>query len=432
MSSRRHGGAVTHVPTDAATRRGRAAVTGLVGAVLLLGLTATVAAADDKDHLKDRRAAVGARIDAAGSSLDDSSARLARTTWLLGQAQTRLAAAEDRLATTRGELAAAQQYAVLMRQRLAAAERRLAVAEDNLARGRRQVRSAEQRLAEFVVSSAQYGDPGVVAIDTLMNGDDPNDLSQQLALTDSVLGVEITSIDDLDAAKVLLALREREVSDTRDEVARRRDRATATVARIRELQQRAQQEAAAVRQLVTRRAVAEQRAAHARAVDLAKLEALEAERERIGERLQRIAAREAARTISHTGGGFLSAPASGGITSPYGMRMHPVLRVRKLHDGTDFAAACGTPIRAAAAGQVISAYSSIGYGKQVVVSHGSINGRSLATSYAHLDRFAVGAGQRVERGQVVGYAGDTGYSTGCHVHFMVYVDGRTVDPVGWL
>jgi len=120
------------------------------------------------------------------------------------------------------------------------------------------------------------------------------------------------------------------------------------------------------------------------------------------------------------------------VTSSYGMRMHPILRVYKLHDGTDFGAGCGTPVYAAASGQILSQYYNAGYGNRIILDHGFVRGVSLQTSYNHLTSFETSAGQHVSKGQVIGYAGTTGYSTGCHLHFMVYVNGGTADPVSWL
>ncbi|MBA2478882.1 MAG: M23 family metallopeptidase [Sporichthyaceae bacterium] len=123
---------------------------------------------------------------------------------------------------------------------------------------------------------------------------------------------------------------------------------------------------------------------------------------------------------------------SGPITSSYGMRVHPITGVYKLHDGTDFGGGCGTPIRAAAGGTVLRTSYAGGYGNQTVIEHGVVSGSYLATSYSHQSRFAVSSGQRVERGQVIGYVGTTGYSTGCHLHFMVFSGGSTTNPMNWL
>ncbi len=124
-------------------------------------------------------------------------------------------------------------------------------------------------------------------------------------------------------------------------------------------------------------------------------------------------------------------PVPGPITSPFGRRFHPVLHVWKLHDGTDFGASCGTPIRAAADGRVINRYFNSGYGNRLMIDHGTLSGRGLVTGYNHATRYTVRVGQTVRRGEVIGYVGSTGYSTGCHLHLMVWVNGGVADPMRW-
>ena len=124
-------------------------------------------------------------------------------------------------------------------------------------------------------------------------------------------------------------------------------------------------------------------------------------------------------------------PVPGPITSPYGRRFHPVLRVWKLHDGTDFGATCGTPIRAAADGRVANRYFNSGYGHRLMIDHGTLSGQGFVSGYNHATRYTVGIGQTVRRGQVIGYVGSTGYSTGCHLHLMVWVNGGVGDPMRW-
>ena len=115
----------------------------------------------------------------------------------------------------------------------------------------------------------------------------------------------------------------------------------------------------------------------------------------------------------------------GPVTSPFGMRVHPVTGVRKLHDGTDFGAPCGTPVRAAAGGVVRQVGSVGGYGQRVVVEHDA----GEATLYGHLSAYDVVVGQRVRAGDLVGRVGRTGYATGCHLHLTLVEDGRPVDPL---
>lgn len=128
--------------------------------------------------------------------------------------------------------------------------------------------------------------------------------------------------------------------------------------------------------------------------------------------------------------GFI-APVPGSITSPYGMRFHPVLKVRKLHDGTDFGARCGTPIRAPYPGRVSQAYFNSGYGNRLMIDHGTVDGRRVTSGYNHATSYTVRPGQQVTQGQVIGYVGSTGYSTGCHLHLMLWLDGGVVDPMTW-
>lgn len=125
-------------------------------------------------------------------------------------------------------------------------------------------------------------------------------------------------------------------------------------------------------------------------------------------------------------------PSSGPVTSAFGQRFHPVLHVWKLHDGMDFGAGCGSPVQASAAGRVVLAERNIAYGNRVVVEHGTIRGRRVRTSYNHLQSLDVTAGQTLRQGQQLGRVGTTGYSTGCHLHFMVWQDGQLVNPAGAL
>jgi murein DD-endopeptidase MepM/ murein hydrolase activator NlpD len=121
-------------------------------------------------------------------------------------------------------------------------------------------------------------------------------------------------------------------------------------------------------------------------------------------------------------------PAEGPITSRYGMRLHPVLRVWKLHDGTDLGSGCNTPIRAAYDGVVTERYYNPGYGNRLMIDHGRIDGRFVTTGYNHATRYTARVGDRVRRGDLIGYVGSTGYSTGCHLHLMLWLDGRVVNP----
>jgi murein DD-endopeptidase MepM/ murein hydrolase activator NlpD len=128
------------------------------------------------------------------------------------------------------------------------------------------------------------------------------------------------------------------------------------------------------------------------------------------------------------GSGALASPLPGSrVSSTFGPRTHPIFGDTRMHTGVDYAAAMGTPIRAAADGIVLSAGVRGGYGNTTLIDHGG----SLATMYCHQSSFAVAAGQRVAKGQVIGYVGSTGFSTGPHLHFEVRVNGSPVNPYSY-
>jgi murein DD-endopeptidase MepM/ murein hydrolase activator NlpD len=121
----------------------------------------------------------------------------------------------------------------------------------------------------------------------------------------------------------------------------------------------------------------------------------------------------------------LMTPVAGRITSGFGMRFHPILHYARMHAGIDFGAAWGSPIVAAADGTVVVAGYGGGYGRQVQIAHGG----GIVTLYGHMSSIAATAGEPVRQGQVIGYVGSSGLSTGPHLHFEVKVNGRPVDPM---
>lgn len=117
-------------------------------------------------------------------------------------------------------------------------------------------------------------------------------------------------------------------------------------------------------------------------------------------------------------------PVSGRVTSRFGMRFHPILHSSRFHRGIDLKAIAGTPIKASADGRVVFAGWSGGYGRQVRIGHGD----GLATSYSHMSRIAAAPGAFVRRGEVIGFVGSSGLSTGPHLHYEVFRNGRPVNP----
>ena len=116
------------------------------------------------------------------------------------------------------------------------------------------------------------------------------------------------------------------------------------------------------------------------------------------------------------------------LTSPYGYRIHPTLGYRKFHNGVDLANSQGTPIRAARSGKVTVATYGSTYGYYVTINHGD----GYSSLYAHMTHYIVSKGQTVSKGQVIGYMGSTGRSTGPHLHFSIFYNGSSVNPMNYI
>lgn len=116
-----------------------------------------------------------------------------------------------------------------------------------------------------------------------------------------------------------------------------------------------------------------------------------------------------------------------GSISGFGYRMHPIYKIRKMHDGMDFTAPIGTPIYATGDGVIVAAGVERGYGNRIMINHSY----GYVTKYAHMSRFKARKGQRIKRGDVIGYVGNTGASTGPHCHYEVYKNGKPINPINF-
>lgn len=434
--------------TSSDRRRGRAATR----AVYLVALSAVVSTlpvlsssgSSSADELDDRKHRVERQIEQAQGSLNHSTKELQASVRRLIQARSALGYARDDLATARGELEGAEALDLQMQAALDAALAELTAARAELAAGRAEVAASKDELRSMAVQLQSAGGAELMSLSAVFTASEPAQLSEQLSSQRSVMDKEAATAARLDASEVLLTVQEDRLRVAKQEVAQRRRAAAENLRLKARLEERAQSARDKVRELVGAREEAKQQAAAAKAEDLAQLRQFRRERDEIATLLQRRAARAAARAARAAraagrtpapvvrGAGVLGYPVDGYITSPYGMRLHPIFRQWRLHDGTDFGAGCGTPIRASRAGTVVGAYYDSAYGNRVIIDHGLVAGAGLGTSYNHMSGFSTRAGERVSRGEVIGYVGTTGYSTGCHLHFMVFRDGATVDPMNWL
>lgn len=424
------------------TARRRVVAAVAAGSALLSLAAIPLASADD---LKDRRSRVEGDIRDTRQQLDQSSAGLVAATQAVDAAQARLATAEKYLATTQGELAAAEALDKQTQAQLDAAVLALERARSDLSDGRVKLREQEDLLGQIAVQTYQTGDPSLLGLSMVLTSRDPAELTSQLNSVQNLLDRESVTLARLEASRVILAVQKESLAAAKAEVAKQRKAAAENLDRKEDLQAQAKQAEVRISGLVAASTRAREVAERAKAADLKQLRELDQERDRISamlraraERARRRAAAAAAAAqdrvarIAPATSRALTYPVDGYVTSPYGMRFHPVYKRWSLHDGMDIGASCGTPIRAAASGTVIAAYYNGAYGNRIIMDHGYQRGVGLGTSYNHMSGYSTYVGQRVQRGDIIGYVGTTGASTGCHLHFMVFENGATVNPMNWL
>ena len=394
------------------------------------------------DDLKDKQRQVEREIRGAHRDLDESSSQLRKAAARLEAAHEQLEVAKTRLATARGKVEVAQERDAEMQVELAQAEADLVAAEAALDQG--QVDREEQRhkVANTVADMYSEGDPDLIAFSSMLDAVSTEDLTRRDGVRDVIVGQEARAYDQLKAAEVLLEVTEEQVADARDDVAAQREAAAEHLIVMQDLATEEQDAKDSVVALVVERRDAQVDARKAKAKDLVKLRKHLAQQDRIEEMLRKRAAlararararaRSQAAAASAPSPGLLAYPVDGYVTSPFGYRVHPIYHYWGLHDGVDFGGGCGTPLKAAAPGKVIASYWSAVYGNRLVVDHGLLAGKGIATIYNHASSYTVGVGDHVTEGQVLGYEGDTGWSTGCHLHFTVMADGVAVDPMNWL
>ena len=166
--------------------------------------------------------------------------------------------------------------------------------------------------------------------------------------------------------------------------------------------------------------------------DKAYYQRTERELERQSEDLQKMISKGYSKsTVKTTSTGFMK-PIAGRITSPFGWRTHPIFNSRTFHSGVDIGGPNYGSIRASNSGKVIYSGWYGGYGKVVIIDHGIINGHPMTTLYAHMSTIKVSNGQSVQKGQVIGLEGTTGYSTGPHCHFEVRINGKPNNPLNYI
>ncbi|MCA1781389.1 MAG: peptidoglycan DD-metalloendopeptidase family protein [Intrasporangiaceae bacterium] len=452
----------------------RAAAMSCAVLVASLALTLTATAADDPARQK---AMTDAQIEALTGDLYETDAALSSAYRALQETQSQIPGAEAALAQAQANEAAAVTEEQRARTALEVAQAKEERAREELARTTEAITASREDVARFAAQIYQeQGGMGELAI--AMEATTPQEFADRLVLVDTVMDVQQGQISRLNTAKADQAAQEALLEALREEKQQAQAAAQAALERASAAravadsakqqldalaaQQRSQADALEAEKAKTQAdlaaAEAEQKRLEAQLAEIARQAKLKAEREAKAER-ERLAAaakaqadRDARARASRSSSGSAPAPApapapaappapSSVLTSPcpngcwisseFGQRFHPILQRWQLHAGRDYAGNTGTRIVAAADGRIISAGWAGGSGNMIMIDHGLHRGVSLVTVYKHLDGFAVRGGT-VRKGQVIGYLGSTGLSTGPHLHFETYEDGTPRDPRRWL
>lgn len=422
--------------------RGRRALTLVVGAVLggtlLLTPVGTPATAEPSpERLRKEQKHVHRQVERAQHVVELSSRRARAAAAALTRTQRQLAAAKADLLAEQARLTVARSTDRRMRDALAEAQARLAAARAELAMGQQAVVDGKAQLVDTVVDHYQSAGGGLSAVTGLLHARTPADMTRLDVAAETIEANADQTYDRLRASEVLLRVRTDTVAAATVEVAEQRQAAAATLSRVQQATARARESQARYAGKVAASRAAAREAQRARRADEAELARLRAREEQIRKRIV-AAVRRHKQSKAHSGGywgsvhDLLAKPVDGYVTSPFGPRRHPIFGGMRMHSGIDYGAACGTPLRASGTGRILTRYYSSSYGRRLYLDLGMVNGANLTVVYNHLSGYRARPGQRVKEGQVVGYVGTSGWSTGCHLHFEVLRNGVPVDPARFL
>ncbi|QYJ04251.1 peptidoglycan DD-metalloendopeptidase family protein [Nocardioides panacisoli] len=388
------------------------------------------ALADDDDDLERWKNKVEKKIEGAEHDLHRSSKKVQRLNGKLSKAEGRLRASRSRLDNVRTQLHQARAKSDRVTAQLRQAEQRLEQVSAELEQAREEVSVQRGEVRTTVTDLATDGDPRVEALTSMLDSGSLEELMIKRTAGELVVNTQFRSLEDLEAAEEAMTERKQQVKQARNAVASKKRQADRLVSRKRDLVGEAATVKKRVRSLVTSTAKARKWAETARNHDRIALQRLQKRERSIRRKI--LAARGANGRFRGNPDGYLRRPSNGAISSPFGYRTHPIYGYRGLHNGTDFAASCGSPLYAGSDGKVVHAYYDQVYGYRLYLDIGRVNGNRITLVYNHMRGLRASAGATFARGDVVGRVGTTGWSTGCHLHFTVLRNGKPVDPMGYL
>ena len=373
-------------------------VIAMLASMLASGLVYAAAAEDDADEasLKDQLS----QLEEQKSAVQE---RIADLTVQANDVQATREALQQEIDLTKQEISTVEQYIERLQQQIDVKTTELEAAEKALA-------EKEEQFAQTVRTTYEQGD--VSYLEVVLNASSFSDLLTRMEIVSAIMEDNQKTVDEYTAAKEDIEQKRDDLQDTQDE---QKDYQENLSYKVDDLAASEAEQAALQESLEAYKAESE-----------AEYDRIASEMQDVSNQIAALSAQAAANGSVPMGDGTLIWPTPSCTTtnSAYGYRVHPIYGTVKFHAGEDIPAGYGAEILAAASGTVVTAGWVSGYGNYTVIDHGG----GLMTAYGHQSSFAVSVGDVVTQGQVIGYVGSTGNSTGPHLHFEVYVNGATVDP----
>lgn len=400
-------------------------VTAAVLAVVMPVTSATANPRDDKNKVDERVKELQQEFE----GLDED---LARVIAERDEAQEALPAAEEASQKADDALAEAVQKDEDLAARLTSAENAQSDLKDEIQQGTDEIE--QNRTAAARIGRQAYQNSGITSdLAMLLQMAEGTSADGGIGRVDSAVRSQQRTIDDLSEQRALNENNEERLSGVTDEISDLKDEAAEAVIAKEAAQADAKKKADDLNNLISAKDDAEQTISDNKDKTEQQLADEKAEQDRLAKEVREWEKEQEAKGNFVYGDGVLANPAEGfPITSQFGYRIHPITGNRKLHTGTDFGVPCGTSIRAAGDGVVVSAGWAGGYGNRVVISHRKIGGKSIASTYNHNTSLSVKAGQKVKKGDVISQSGTTGASTGCHLHFEIMENGGYVNAMPFI
>ncbi|MET3426996.1 murein DD-endopeptidase MepM/ murein hydrolase activator NlpD [Actinoplanes tereljensis] len=336
--------------------------------------------------------------------------------------------AQRRVAMSRGAVAAAIAAANSAGRRANAARLAYAKFAGHFEKAQGEFTDARERVDQ--IAQASYMGSSFSRINVLVEATGPADIMDRLSLVDQLMRTQQQDVDRLIHTRAVARTAQDRAGLARREAEDAEALANSKLTTAKDAQVAAVKAQHALVRLAATRQAALRVANSQRATVLAQYREAVAQEQRIRTALRGFAVKSG--NVGRYPGGRLLMPVRGWKSSDFGNRYDPYYRVWQLHAGTDIAAPGGTPIHAAAAGRVIRAGWSNGYGNYTCINHGQLDGSAFQTCYGHQSRILVHDGEYVRRGEVIGRVGTTGASTGYHLHFETRFNGVPKNPLYYL